>query len=45
MQHRGEVTLTVKVSNRDTLYGIQRGMAYVPEDRTHVGFAQPERDR
>lgn len=26
-----------KVSNRDTLYGIQHGMSYVPEDRTHVG--------
>lgn len=27
------------VSNRNTLFGIQRGMAYVPEDRTHVGSA------
>jgi ABC-type uncharacterized transport system ATPase subunit len=27
------------VSNRDTLFGIQHGMAYVPEDRTHVGSA------
>jgi simple sugar transport system ATP-binding protein len=28
-----------KVSNRDALYGIQHGMSYVPEDRTHVGSA------
>ena len=35
-----------KVSNRNTLFGIQHGMAYVPEDRTHVGScSQPERDR
>jgi general nucleoside transport system ATP-binding protein len=35
---QGEVTLDgEKVSNRDTLYGIQHGMSYVPEDRTHVG--------
>ena len=35
---RGEVLVTGEmVSNRSTLYGIQRGMAYVPEDRTHVG--------
>jgi len=35
---QGEVHLTGEtVSNRSTLYGIQRGMAYVPEDRTHVG--------
>ncbi len=35
---RGEVTLNGdKVSNRDTLFGIQHGMSYVPEDRTHVG--------
>jgi ABC-type uncharacterized transport system ATPase subunit len=34
----GEVRLKGDVvSNRSTLYGIQRGMAYVPEDRTHVG--------
>ncbi|MBV6394914.1 MAG: Galactose/methyl galactoside import ATP-binding protein MglA [Anaerolineales bacterium] len=26
-----------KVSNRDTRYGIEHGMSYVPEDRTHVG--------
>ena len=35
---QGEVHLSGEtVSNRSTLYGIQRGMAYVPEDRTHVG--------
>ena len=35
---QGEVTLNGdKVSNRDALYGIQHGMSYVPEDRTHVG--------
>ena len=35
---QGEVTLNgEKVSNRDTLYGIEHGMSYVPEDRTHVG--------
>jgi len=35
---RGEVHLAGDtVSNRPTLYGIQHGMAYVPEDRTHVG--------
>ena len=35
---KGEVLLNGdKVSNRDTIYGIDRGMAYVPEDRTHVG--------
>ncbi len=28
-----------KVSNRETLFGIKHGMAYVPEDRTHVGSA------
>ena len=27
------------LDNRATLYGIQQGMAYVPEDRTHVGTA------
>jgi simple sugar transport system ATP-binding protein len=27
------------VSNRNTLFGIKRGIAYVPEDRTHVGTA------
>ena len=35
---QGEVLLNGdKVSNRDTLYGIEHGMSYVPEDRTHVG--------
>jgi general nucleoside transport system ATP-binding protein len=35
---QGEVFLNGdKVSNRDTLYGIEHGMSYVPEDRTHVG--------
>jgi ABC-type uncharacterized transport system ATPase subunit len=27
------------VSNRNTLFGIKKGIAYVPEDRTHVGTA------
>ncbi len=27
------------VSNRNALFGIQHGMAYIPEDRTHVGTA------
>jgi simple sugar transport system ATP-binding protein len=37
---QGEVFLAGdKVSNRDTLFGIQHGMSYVPEDRTHVGSA------
>jgi general nucleoside transport system ATP-binding protein len=37
---QGEVSLNGdKISNRDTLYGIQHGMSYVPEDRTHVGSA------
>jgi simple sugar transport system ATP-binding protein len=37
---QGEVILNGnQVSNRDTLYGIQHGMSYVPEDRTHVGSA------
>jgi general nucleoside transport system ATP-binding protein len=37
---QGEVMLNGnKVSNRDTLYGIQHGISYVPEDRTHVGSA------
>ncbi len=36
--NQGEVTLSGDaVSNRDTLFGIQHGMSYVPEDRTHVG--------
>lgn len=35
---QGDVVLNGdKVSNRDTLFGIQHGMSYVPEDRTHVG--------
>jgi simple sugar transport system ATP-binding protein len=35
---QGEVFLNgTKISNRDTLYGIDHGMSYVPEDRTHVG--------
>jgi simple sugar transport system ATP-binding protein len=35
---QGEVVLNgAKVNNRDTLYGIQHGLSYVPEDRTHVG--------
>jgi len=34
----GEILLNgEKVSNRNTLYGIEHGMSYVPEDRTHVG--------
>lgn len=37
---KGEVLLhEARVSNRSTLFGIQRGMAYIPEDRTHVGTA------
>lgn len=37
---QGEVILNGDpVSNRDTLFGIQHGMSYVPEDRTHVGSA------
>jgi simple sugar transport system ATP-binding protein len=37
---QGEVLLNRdKVSNRDTLFGIQHGLSYVPEDRTHVGTA------
>ena len=37
---QGEVLLNgKKVSNRDTLFGIEHGLAYVPEDRTHVGSA------
>ncbi len=36
----GEVRLDgALVSNHPALYAIQRGMAYVPEDRTHVGSA------
>ena len=37
---KGKVLLNGdEVSNRNTLFGIQHGMAYVPEDRTHVGSA------
>lgn len=37
---QGQVQLNGEtVSNRTTLFGIQQGMAYVPEDRTHVGSA------
>lgn len=37
---QGDVLLNGdRIDNRDTLYGIQHGMAYVPEDRTHVGSA------
>ena len=36
--NQGEVLLNGDiVSNRDTLYGIEHGMSYVPEDRNHVG--------
>ena len=28
-----------EISNRTPLYGINRGIAYIPEDRTHVGTA------
>jgi simple sugar transport system ATP-binding protein len=28
-----------RVSNRNALFGIDRGIAYIPEDRTHVGTA------
>lgn len=37
---KGEVLLNGSpLSRHDTLFGIQHGMAYVPEDRTHVGTA------
>jgi ABC-type uncharacterized transport system ATPase subunit len=37
---KGQVMLgSDLVSNRNTLFGIQHGMAHVPEDRTHVGSA------
>ena len=37
---QGDVILNGDVvSNRDTLFGIQHGMSYIPEDRTHVGSA------
>jgi ABC-type uncharacterized transport system ATPase subunit len=36
----GRVLLNGEViSNQTTLLGIQRGLAYIPEDRTHVGTA------
>ena len=35
---QGKVILNgEEISNRTARYGIQRGLAYVPEDRTHVG--------
>ncbi len=37
---QGQVLLKGQMtSNRNTLFGIQHGMAYIPEDRTHVGTA------
>lgn len=37
---RGRVTLNNEVvSNRSPRFGIDRGLAYIPEDRTHVGTA------
>jgi ABC-type uncharacterized transport system ATPase subunit len=37
---QGTVLLDGKIiSNKNTLFGIKRGIAYVPEDRTHVGTA------
>jgi simple sugar transport system ATP-binding protein len=37
---QGQVILNgTMVSNRNALFGIQHGMAYIPEDRTHVGTA------
>jgi ABC-type uncharacterized transport system ATPase subunit len=37
---KGQVILNGSpVSNHSTLFGIQHGIAYVPEDRTHVGSA------
>ncbi len=37
---QGQVILNgTMVSNRNALFGIQQGMAYIPEDRTHVGTA------
>jgi ABC-type uncharacterized transport system ATPase subunit len=37
---QGKVLLKgVPVSNRSTLFGIEHGIAYIPEDRTHVGTA------
>jgi simple sugar transport system ATP-binding protein len=38
--NKGQVLLNGSpVSNHNTLFGIRHGMAYVPEDRTHVGTA------
>lgn len=35
---QGKVTLNgEEISNRTASYSIQRGLAYIPEDRTHVG--------
>jgi simple sugar transport system ATP-binding protein len=37
---QGQVLLHgARLSNRSTLFGIEHGVAYVPEDRTHVGTA------
>jgi simple sugar transport system ATP-binding protein len=37
---KGRVLLNgVEISNQPTQYAIERGLAYVPEDRTHVGSA------
>jgi simple sugar transport system ATP-binding protein len=37
---QGEVRLNGDLlSNRNTLFGIQHGIAFIPEDRTHVGTA------
>lgn len=37
---QGEILLNGSPLNKhDTLFGIQHGLAYVPEDRTHVGTA------
>jgi len=36
----GQITLSgEEVSNRSPRFGIDRGLAYIPEDRTHVGTA------
>jgi ABC-type uncharacterized transport system ATPase subunit len=37
---KGKILLNdVEISNQPTQYAIERGLAYVPEDRTHVGSA------
>ena len=37
---QGQVLLNgARVSNRSTLFGIEHGISYIPEDRTHVGTA------